>query len=362
MVNIRKMTEFARSIISWYKSNKRELPWRETKDPYKIWISEVILQQTRIIQGLDYYHKFIEQFPNVVSLANAQEQDVMKVWQGLGYYSRARNLQYAAKQVMNQFGGKMPNSREGLLELKGIGPYTSAAIASISFGHSHAAIDGNAYRVLSRCFNIETPIDTGKGQKEFESLANELIQNAPPSDFNQAVMELGALVCAPTKPLCNECPLFSLCQARKENSIHLLPIKSKKSVRKKRHLNYLVIYDEEHVVLTKRIEKDIWQGLYEFPLIESQKKLSKKEILNEQSIQELNLEMEILQGNDIIHLLTHQELHVRFFYIQLPPTISMIKSFNNKEITKTNLYTTSSLPTHKVITDELNRILLSKNR
>jgi len=362
LVNIKKMTEFARSIISWYKSNKRELPWRETNDPYKIWISEVILQQTRIAQGLSYYNKFIEQFPDVGSLANAHEQTVLKVWQGLGYYSRARNLQYAAKQVMNQFGGKMPKNREDLLQLKGVGPYTSAAIASISYGLSHAAIDGNAYRVLSRCFNIKTPIDISIGQKEFELLGNELMVNAPPADFNQAVMELGALVCSPTSPLCNECPLFSLCQARENRSIHLFPIKSKKTILRKRYLNYLVIYDKNNVALTKRNKKDIWQGLYEFPLLESKKLLSTMEITKELADRDLCFETEVSQGNDLKHLLTHQELYVRFFYLKLPSETPMIKVFNSKEVIKTDLSTTISLPTHKIITDELNKILLTRNR
>jgi len=362
LVNIKKMREFARSIISWYKSNKRELPWRETTDPYKIWISEVILQQTRIAQGLGYYNKFIECFPDVASLANAKEQTVLKIWQGLGYYSRARNLHYAAKQVMNQFGGELPKSREGLLKLKGVGSYTSAAIASISYGLPHAAIDGNVYRVLSRCFNIKTPIDTTKGQKEFELLANELMQNAPPSDFNQAVMELGALVCSPKKPLCDACPLFSLCQARKGSSTHLFPVKSKKTILKKRYLNYLVIYDEKNVGLTKRNKKDIWQGLYEFPLLESKKLLSTKEVTKELADKGLYFETAVSQSNDLKHLLTHQELYVRFFYLKLPSETPMIKSFNSNEVTKTNLSTTTSLPTHKIITDELNRILLTRNR
>src|ERR1043165_6651460 len=259
------MKHFSGKIMTWYEQNKRDLPWRNTRDPYLIWLSEVILQQTRVDQGMAYYHKFAEAFPTVKDLAKADSDKVMKLWQGLGYYSRARNLHAAAKMVAGKYKGVFPASYEGIKELKGVGDYTAAAIASFAFKLPHAVVDGNVYRVLSRVFGIETPIDSTQGKKEFNKLANELLDISNPADHNQAVMEFGSQFCKPVNPDCKSCFFNTKCFAFKHSKVPELPVKSKKTKVRSRYLNYFIIVDKNgSIFVHKRQKKDIWEGLYEF--------------------------------------------------------------------------------------------------
>ncbi|HEY0091267.1 MAG TPA: A/G-specific adenine glycosylase, partial [Flavobacterium sp.] len=261
---------FPKLLIDWYLQNRRNLPWRDTTDPYLIWLSEIMLQQTRVAQGMPYYFKFAEAFPTVFDLARADEQQVLKLWQGLGYYSRARNLHKTAQYVAGNLGGIFPKNYAGLIKLTGVGEYTAAAIASFSYNEPVAVVDGNVFRVLSRFFDIETDIATPSAKKEFTSLASELMPKDQPALFNQAIMEFGALQCIPRNPDCYNCPLNSGCLAFKSRKVNVLPVKSKKAKAKDRFFNYLVYSDEnQRTLLEKRIGKGIWENLYEFPLIET---------------------------------------------------------------------------------------------
>ena len=314
------MPEFHKILTDWYKQNKRDLPWRENNQPYYVWISEIILQQTRVDQGTDYFIRFTERFPDIESLAIAPEIDVLKIWQGLGYYSRARNMHKASQQIINDFNGIFPASFEELKKLKGVGDYTAAAIASISFGLPHAVIDGNVYRVLSRIFGIATPIDSTKGKHEFSDLANQLLDQQNPGEFNEALMEFGALQCTPRNPGCNSCPMEHRCVAYKNDTVTKLPVKENKTKVRHRYFNYLYLKHEKSIYLEKREQNDIWQNLYQFPLIESLSPLSIEELLTDQRFTILFDKSEIViesVSNEIIHLLSHQKLHVRFIEISI---------------------------------------------
>lgn len=263
---------FSNSLINWYLQNKRNLPWRETSNPYNIWLSEIILQQTRVTQGLPYYLKFIENFPTVHDLAKAEEETVLKLWQGLGYYSRARNLHTTAKYISFELGGNFPNNYTDLLQLKGVGEYTAAAIASISFNENIAVVDGNVFRVLARYFGIELDISQSKTKKEFQKVANDLLPKGKATVFNQAMMEFGARQCVPQNPDCENCVLNTSCFALQKNKIKELPIKTKKLKIKNRYLNYVVVKDKnEHFLIEQRTENGIWKNLYQFSLIETKK-------------------------------------------------------------------------------------------
>ena len=246
-------------LISWYLINKRDLPWRKTKNPYKIWLSEIILQQTRVQQGLPYYSKFIAAYPTIQALALANEDEVLNLWQGLGYYSRARNMLMTARVINEQYEGCFPTNYNDLLKLKGIGEYTAAAIASFSFKEPVAVVDGNVYRVLSRLFDIDTPIDSGIGKKAFRFLADEVLDKVNPDTFNQAIMEFGALHCTPQKPDCNNCLLNGTCLSRENGTISQRPVKKKKNASKQRFFVYKIFLDENKTLIRKREEKDIWQ-------------------------------------------------------------------------------------------------------
>ena len=272
------MKHFSRILLQWYDAHKRELPWRGEKNPYKIWISEIILQQTRIAQGWDYYLRFVERFPSVESLAEASEDEVLKYWQGLGYYSRARNLHAGAKYIVEQCDAIFPQSYNAILKIKGVGEYTAAAIASLAFDLPHAAVDGNVFRVLSRIFGVETPIDTTKGKKEITDLANHLMDKKQAARFNQAMMDFGSLQCTPQKPDCENCCFEGICFAKMKEMQAILPIKSQKIKMRNRYFYYLFIRSGKNTFLQKRTAKDIWQGLYEFPLIESEVELSEDAI------------------------------------------------------------------------------------
>jgi A/G-specific adenine glycosylase len=311
--------DFSSLLIKWYKENKRDLPWRNTTDPYKIWLSEIILQQTRVDQGLNYYLKFIENFPTIIDLANSKEEKVLKLWQGLGYYSRARNLHFTAKYIQKNYNGTFPVNYKEILALKGVGEYTAAAISSFSFNMSYPVVDGNVYRVLARFFDINTPIDSTLGKKEFKALAEELIDKKNPAEYNQAIMEFGALQCKPKQPDCENCIFNSKCLALKNDNISILPIKEKKTKVKNRFFNYLVFSDKKHTLIKNRTEKDIWQGLFDFPLIETVKPIHQFEKLNLEQYKILNTltDKSIQKSIEYIHILSHQKIHATFWSIQI---------------------------------------------
>lgn len=311
--------DFSKKLILWYLQNKRDLPWRKTKNPYFVWLSEIILQQTRVAQGLAYYLKFIETFPTVFDLAKAEESTVLKLWQGLGYYSRARNLHYSAKHIVNEFNGEFPSTFNEIIKLKGIGDYTASAIASICFNESTAVVDGNVYRVLSRYFGIDTPINSSKGIKEFKALAQKLIDKKEVGTFNQAIMDFGAIQCKPKKPLCMFCPFADSCVALQKNKIDELPVKEKKIKIKKRFFNFLVIKtSNQKTILTERKGKGIWQGLYQFPLIESSSSINKEELITTKEFSTLfpnHVTLSLFNPKEIVHKLSHQHLHTQFWIV-----------------------------------------------
>jgi A/G-specific adenine glycosylase len=309
---------FSGKLLPWYREHHRPLPWRKTKDPYRIWLSEVMLQQTRVDQGLGYYLRFTERWPTVKELAAAHENEVLKEWQGLGYYSRARNLLTAARQVMEEHGGHFPSSHAELLGLKGVGDYTAAAIASICFDRPDAVVDGNVYRVLARVFGIDTPIDGTAGRKQFKELASELVDVEHPGDHNQAVMELGATVCTPRSPDCPHCPLREKCIAFATGKIPGLPVKQGKTKTRDRFFNYLHIASGKGIAMHQRQGKDIWTGLFELPLIESGRPLTRRSL-------EGLLEKTFGKGWDIStapvkarHVLSHQIIHAAFWEVGPP--------------------------------------------
>lgn len=309
-------------LINWYQEHHRILPWRETKDAYRIWLSEIILQQTRVDQGIAYYYRFIEKFPSVENLAKADEQTVLRLWQGLGYYSRARNLHKTAQVIVSNYGGFFPADFDLLLGLKGIGEYTASAIASHAFGIPKAVVDGNVYRFLARYFSIFEPINTSKGQKYFKNLAQELLDKQNPSIHNQAIMEFGALQCKPKNPDCANCPLKNSCQAFATNNIDSLPVKKGKTKVRNRYFNYFIFQDNfGKIILKKRTEKDVWHNLYDFPQIETENELTAKELVSSNRI-ELKFATKTFTIIRIlptkIHLLSHQKLHIRFIEINIP--------------------------------------------
>ena len=307
--------EFARLLIEWYHEHKRDLPWRNTNDPYLIWISEIILQQTRVAQGYAYYQRFIERFPNLESLAAAEENEVLKYWQGLGYYSRARNLHQAAISV----NGVFPVKYEDILKLKGVGTYTAAAICSFAYNQPHAVVDGNVYRVLSRFFGINEPIDSGKGKKIFASLAHDLLDKVQPALYNQAIMDFGALQCTPLSPDCTVCPFKNRCFAFNHNMVSSLPIKQNKTKTSERFFYYLLIRDNGTIYLNKRTENDIWKNLYELPLIESNTALAVDDFIRKQefaSIFKENSVVNVRLLNKTKHVLSHRIIYADFYELE----------------------------------------------
>jgi A/G-specific adenine glycosylase len=307
------MFDFQNAILQWFTINQRELPWRKNQNPYYIWLSEVILQQTRIDQGTQYFLQFVKTFPTVHDLANASEQDVLLLWQGLGYYSRARNMHHTAQTIVAEHGGVFPDSYDALLKLKGIGPYSAAAIASIAFDLEHAVVDGNVYRVLSRFFGIHTPIDSTEGKKQFFDLANRLIHQQPAGMYNQALMEFGALQCKPAKPNCHACPVQSNCVAFKSGWVKDLPIKSKKAAVRRRIFHYYIPIHHNQTILFQRGAGDIWQGLWEFPMLE----VALDSLSTTPSI--LPNQAWIDSGFSKLHKLTHQTIEMRFFVLPEAP-------------------------------------------
>ncbi|NMH86959.1 A/G-specific adenine glycosylase [Flavivirga algicola] len=318
---------FSEILIHWYSNNKRELPWRKTKAPYYIWLSEIILQQTQVNQGLPYYMSFIETFPSVFDLATADESEVLKLWQGLGYYSRARNLHATARYVAEELNGTFPNNYKDLLKLKGVGDYTASAIASICFNEATAVVDGNVYRALSRYFGISTPINSSKGTKEFKALAQELIDKKNPAEFNQAIMEFGATQCKPQNPDCHICPFNKGCIAFNKGMIGELPVKIKSAKAKKKYFNFLVFISEDgKTVLEKREGKGIWQNLYQFPLIETNANVNADTL--ETLIKEHHLikgapfELSLYNKDVVVHKLSHQHLYTKFWVVNVGKTLT----------------------------------------
>jgi A/G-specific adenine glycosylase len=309
---------FTRLLMEWHEEhNDRQLPWKQESDPYKIWLSEIILQQTRAAQGLPYYLRFTESYPDVNALANAPEEEVFRLWQGLGYYNRCKNLLHTARTIAGQHDGKFPDTYEQILALKGIGSYTAAAIASFAFNLPHAVVDGNVYRVLSRYFGIDTPIDTTEGKKEFQLLANELLDHHNSSGYNQAIMDHGATVCTPAAPRCEGCVLQRTCVALQQNLVNLLPVKSRKLAVRKRYFHYILLHSGNGGMwIRKRRGKDIWENLYEPFLIEHPEPLQEDELAAHPSYVLLSQQEAPSYEGLVTQRLTHQIIESRFFSVK----------------------------------------------
>jgi len=340
---------FQNEIVKWYLSNKRTLPWRNTTDPYVIWLSEIILQQTRVEQGLPYFNRFLENYPTVSHFAAASETQILKLWQGLGYYSRGRNMLFTAREIQEKHKGVFPAAYKELISLKGIGDYTAAAISSFSANEMKAVLDGNVFRLLSRYFGIYTPINSSSGKKEFSELAQELIAVQKPSLYNQAIMEFGALQCKPKSPFCEACPLQAGCFARANGVVNILPVKEKKLKKRNRFFNYFFCRDAELGLLVKRrTAGDIWQELYDFPLIETLNDSDNEpEEFSKQVKQYFGEFCKITSLIRRKHLLTHQTIYVHFFALD-----NYIINFNqNAEIKWVSAAEFEELPLPKVISD-----------
>lgn len=319
------MNSFSDILLEWYRDHKRILPWREVKDPYLIWVSEIILQQTRVAQGYDYYARFVQRFPTVKVLAEADEDEVMRYWQGLGYYSRARNLHAAARSLSD---GRFPTTYEGVRAMKGVGDYTAAAICSFAYGMPYAVVDGNVYRVLARYFGVDTPIDSTAGKKTFATLAQEMLDKRHPGDYNQAIMDFGALVCTPQSPGCLLCPLSDSCAALAAGQVSFLPVKQHKTHQTNRFFNYLWVRMGNHTLIRKRTADDIWKNLFEFPLVETDKDLGIEEFLKSEAWTEFQREypqavVKPLRRN-VKHVLSHRILYVHFYEVTLPDTVQTV--------------------------------------
>lgn len=332
---------FIHILLSWYKNHKRALPWRENTEVYSVWVSEIILQQTRVNQGMGYYQRFISAFPTLDALANATEQEVLNQWQGLGYYSRARNMLRAAKMITEEYNGVFPSTFLTLKKLPGIGPYTAAAIASISFGEAVPAIDGNAYRVYARYLGIKLDIAGGKAFSSFFEAGKTLISEESPGDFNQAIMELGARICLPQNPLCNKCPVKDSCYALVQKEVAQLPIKTKKIRIKKMRINYYFIQYKKTFLLRYRGEKDIWQGLYDFP--------------TDKEVEKEGLCLKGLSpAYSVKHTLSHRQLEIHFYCLNLEKE-NFVKFTKQKNIKKVSFLQTKSYPMPKPIVDFLKK-------
>ncbi|MES2477846.1 MAG: A/G-specific adenine glycosylase [Bacteroidota bacterium] len=310
---------FTKQLNEWHSNvNQRSLPWKEEKDPYKIWLSEIILQQTRAEQGLKYYVNFTETYPSVWSLANAKDEDVFRLWQGLGYYNRCKNMLATARFVCAKLNGKFPGKYEDIIALKGIGAYTAAAIASFAFNLPHAVVDGNVYRVLSRYFGIETAIDSTEGKRLFASYAQELLNHKNPAAHNQAIMDLGATVCTPRQVKCTECPLIKKCIAYSDDLISLLPVKSKKLKVQNRFFNFMVLQCKDEIWIERRTEKGIWQNLHQFYLIETDAVIDEKEMSTLPQIMALHKDVSGIQFSaQLKQRLTHQLIDSKFYSVSL---------------------------------------------
>lgn len=325
---------FQKKLLEWYHPSDRPLPWKAIKNPYYIWLSEIILQQTRVEQGLPYYKRFVEQYPTVTDLANAPQDDVFKLWEGLGYYSRARNLHAAAKMIVEEHNAVFPTTYKDIRALKGVGEYTAAAIASFAYDLPYAVVDGNVYRVLSRFFGIDTPIDSTAGKKAFRALADDLLYKDDPAQYNQAIMDFGATYCTPKKPLCITCLHQGHCTAFNEQLVDTLPVKAKKLKKRKRYFYYFIMEEEDTVILQKRGSKDIWGDLYEFPMIEMDDLV--EGLFLEERLRTVLQEKQWFGGDAIVlkevssvfkQTLSHQQIHALF--IKTAPAKDFFREKNN---------------------------------
>lgn len=334
---------FSNTIEKWYQEYKRELPWRESADPYVIWISEIILQQTRVVQGYDYFMRFMKRFPDVATLAQADEDEVMKYWQGLGYYSRARNLHAAAKSMNGVFPKTYPEVRA----LKGVGDYTAAAICSFAYNMPYAVVDGNVYRVLSRYLSIDTPIDSTEGKKLFAAVANELLDKKNPALYNQAIMDFGAIQCSPQSPNCMFCPLASGCSALAEGMVAQLPVKQHKTKTTNRYFNYIYVRMGAYTLINKRTGNDIWKNLFEFPLIETPEAVSEEEFPALPELRAMFAEGETpivrLVCRDVKHVLSHRVIYANFYMVDLPENSQSFTSYQKIKADELEQYAVSRL-------------------
>ncbi len=327
----------ADELILWYTENKRCLPWRETKDPYKIWISEVILQQTRVIQGLGYYERFIEAYPTIIELASSSENKILKLWQGLGYYNRARNLHHTAKFIVDNYDGVFPNKFEEILRLKGIGIYTASAISSFAFNLPYAVVDGNVVRFLSRLFALKENFYSPRGQKIFQKKANDLLDKKKPEIYNQAIMDFGAIQCITNLPVCSKCIFMNNCLAYKKNKVYDYPLKKQRKKIKIRYIHYFLVFDEDLIFVKKR-NKGIWKGLFDFPMLEFNKRVSEKIVLKsiylKNTFKQKKFDIDFI-SDEILHILSHQKLYVRFWHINLKlHKLKNFKKISYNEISK----------------------------
>ncbi len=342
-----EVSPLSAKLLAWYEANHRELPWRETTDAYRIWISEIILQQTRVAQGREYYERFVSRYPDVRALAAADDDEVMKLWQGLGYYSRARNLLIAARQVVDRFGGEFPSTYTEIRSLQGVGDYTAAAIASFAYGLSHAVVDGNVYRVLSRIYGIDTPIDTTEGKRLFATFANELLDRRNPGGYNQALMEFGALHCVPRSPRCEVCIFADRCIALATKRVESLPVKQGKTVVKPRYFNYLYVRCGGDTWVRRREGKDIWRNLYELPLIETD------EACDLAALQQRSEWTTLIQGAGQVsvsaqtyackHVLSHRIIHARFYVVEVEHAPEGLQGYQQIPVERLGEYAVSRL-------------------
>lgn len=337
------MNIFTETLLKWYAENKRELPWRETTDPYLIWISEIILQQTRVAQGYEYFLRFVHRFPDVRALAEASEDEVMKYWQGLGYYSRARNL-HAAAESMN---GAFPETYEGVRALKGVGDYTAAAICSFAYNMPYAVVDGNVYRVLSRYFGIDIPVDSTEGKKTFAALAEEMLDKSRPADYNQAIMDFGAIQCTPQAPDCMFCPLSDSCSALSKGTVLQLPVKQHKTKTTNRYFNYIYVRMGVHTFINKRTGNDIWRNLFELPLIETPVAVSEEEFLALPELKALfaSKELPVVRSvcRDVKHVLSHRVIYANFYIVDLPEDSHSFAAYQKIKAEELEQYAVSKL-------------------
>ncbi|MFT4031047.1 MAG: A/G-specific adenine glycosylase [Siphonobacter sp.] len=329
---------FAPKLLAWYDRYGRDLPWRHTNDPYLIWLSEIILQQTRVVQGMPYYYRFVEAFPTVRALAAADEREVLRLWQGLGYYSRARNLHHTARQVVEEYNGVFPTTYEELLKLNGIGPYTAAAIASFAFNEKTAVVDGNVYRVLSRIFGIETDITTPAAKTQFTTLANELISGQQPAKYNHAIMDFGAIQCVPVSPQCMFCPFSWECAAHATGKQAQLPVKAKKTKSKERFFHYLVFERNGELALRERLQKDVWINMFDFLLIEENKLLDWERVAQNAFLKEQLPNLTLVNESQLYtHVLSHQRIQTKFWRLKLNSDIILpegLRFYDYEEIDK----------------------------
>ncbi|MFT4536240.1 MAG: A/G-specific adenine glycosylase [Saprospiraceae bacterium] len=352
-----KQTEFATLLLQWHENVDRQLPWKQDRNPYKTWLSEIIMQQTRVAQGTPYYLKFVEAYPTITDLANAPEDDVMKLWQGLGYYSRARNLHHAAKTVRDDFNGEFPTEYNDILSLKGVGKYTAAAISSFAYGQEYAVVDGNVIRVLARCFGITDAVDHSETLKLLNKKADKLIKGADPAAYNQAIMDFGATYCTPKSPDCTLCIFSDECVAHIKGLVAEIPYKAKKIKKRTRYLHYLIVIDSSgDTIIRHRTEKDIWQSLYDYPCVEME---SEKQ-LNKLSIEEYLFSIFKLTITNVKfptkiykHILTHQTLFGQFYHVQVDELLELSKPYLQIERTQIEVYALPVLLTNHLKDEEL---------